>query len=159
MAGLGFAAGSVVTARDGLGWVPDLVISGINKGQNIGPLVEISGTVGAARTAARAGYPALAASQGIGDPIDYASGVQRVLNWVDSFQADPASAAKPSVTNLNIPTCATGEIHGMAAVDVASDPAGRNAFETDCTGDPSTEFSDDIGAFIHGWATLSTLGF
>jgi len=47
----------------------------------------------------------------------------------------------------------------LAAVDVASDPAGRNAFETDCTGDPSTEFSDDIGAFIHGWATLSTLGY
>jgi len=156
---LGFPADSVIAALDTLGWEPDLVISGINEGQNIGPLVEISGTIGAARTAARAGYPALAASQGIGDPVDFESGVQRVLDWVEAFRADPAMQGEPSVANLNIPTCNTGEIHGLAMVDVALDPAGRNAFETDCTGEPSSEYSDDIGAFIHGWATLSAVGF
>ena len=46
---------------------PDLVVSGINEGQNLGPIASISGTVGAAKAAAAAGIPALAASQGLGE--------------------------------------------------------------------------------------------
>ena len=41
---------------------PDLVISGINFGQNVGADVMISGTVGAATTAVRLGIPAIAIS-------------------------------------------------------------------------------------------------
>jgi 5'-nucleotidase len=42
---------------------PDLVVSGINYGENVGLGVTISGTVGAAMEAAGMGYPALAVSQ------------------------------------------------------------------------------------------------
>lgn len=41
---------------------PDLVVSGINYGENVGPGVTISGTVGAALEAASLGIPALAVS-------------------------------------------------------------------------------------------------
>lgn len=41
---------------------PDLVVSGINYGENVGLGVTISGTVGAAMEAAAMGYPALAVS-------------------------------------------------------------------------------------------------
>ncbi len=41
---------------------PDLVVSGINYGENVGLGVTISGTVGAAMEAAALGYPALAVS-------------------------------------------------------------------------------------------------
>jgi 5'-nucleotidase len=41
---------------------PDLVVSGINYGENVGPAVTISGTVGAALEAAALGIPALAIS-------------------------------------------------------------------------------------------------
>jgi 5'-nucleotidase len=41
---------------------PDLVVSGINYGENVGPGVTISGTVGAAMEAAALGYRALAMS-------------------------------------------------------------------------------------------------
>ena len=41
---------------------PDLVVSGINYGENVGPGVTISGTVGAAMEAASLGIPALAVS-------------------------------------------------------------------------------------------------
>ncbi len=41
---------------------PDLVVSGINYGENVGTGVTISGTVGAAMEAAALGYPALAVS-------------------------------------------------------------------------------------------------
>ncbi len=55
---------------------PHVVISGINEGQNVSELVatELSGTVGAAKTAARRGVPALALSQGTpgeGGEYDY----------------------------------------------------------------------------------------
>ncbi|MFZ3070274.1 MAG: 5'/3'-nucleotidase SurE [Anaerolineaceae bacterium] len=45
-----------------LGFTPDLVVSGINYGENIGSGVTISGTVGAALEAATLGIPALAVS-------------------------------------------------------------------------------------------------
>ena len=41
---------------------PDLIVSGANDGQNVGPLASISGTVGAARTGAREGIPGFAVS-------------------------------------------------------------------------------------------------
>ncbi len=44
---------------------PDLVISGINSGQNVGRAVNHSGTVGAAVTAAEEGVPAIAVSVAI----------------------------------------------------------------------------------------------
>jgi 5'-nucleotidase len=47
--------------------VPDLVVSGINYGQNIGIGVTVSGTVGAALEAAASGIPSLAASLETGD--------------------------------------------------------------------------------------------
>jgi 5'-nucleotidase len=42
---------------------PDLIVSGINYGENVGMGITISGTVGAAMEAASLGYPALAVSQ------------------------------------------------------------------------------------------------
>ena len=58
----GFPADSVNVALDELGIEPDLVVSGVNEGQNIANLAPISGTLGAARTALRRGVPAVAAS-------------------------------------------------------------------------------------------------
>ena len=58
---------------------PDLVVSGINHGDNAGRSVWLSGTVAAAREAALAGFPAVAFSAarppGGGDP-DFAAGAQ-----------------------------------------------------------------------------------
>lgn len=45
-----------------MGSKPDLVVSGINRGQNLGRVAYVSGTVGAAREAALQGIPAIAIS-------------------------------------------------------------------------------------------------
>jgi 5'-nucleotidase len=45
-----------------MGSKPDLVVSGINRGQNLGRVAYVSGTVGAAREAALQGIPAIAVS-------------------------------------------------------------------------------------------------
>jgi 5'-nucleotidase len=52
---------------------PDLVVSGINFGENVGHSITISGTVGAALEAASLGIPALAVSLQVGDPKDWIS--------------------------------------------------------------------------------------
>jgi len=157
----GFPADSVVWALDegGLAERPDLVISGINSGQNIGPLTELSGTVGAARAAGSRGIPALAASQGIAADPDWPSSVALVLEWVTEHRAAllAGSESTPApVENLNVPTCTTGTLRDLVDVPVATDAAGRDLLASDCAGTPPPP-TDDIGAFISGYPSLSVL--
>ncbi|MFQ5739850.1 MAG: 5'/3'-nucleotidase SurE, partial [Acidobacteriota bacterium] len=49
----------------------DLVVSGINRGANVGDLSHMSGTVGGAMAGALYGVPAIAASLGGGRDFDY----------------------------------------------------------------------------------------
>jgi 5'-nucleotidase len=51
---------------DVIGEMPDLVVSGINYGENIGSALTVSGTIGAALEAASLGVPALAVSMQTG---------------------------------------------------------------------------------------------
>lgn len=92
----GFPADSVRVAVDELGIEPDLVVSGINSGQNLGPLVDVSGTVGAARAAVARDIPALATCQGIGDDFDYDEAVPLIVAWVEDRRDDLASGDAPS---------------------------------------------------------------
>jgi 5'/3'-nucleotidase SurE len=56
---------AVRVALDILHLSPDLVIAGINLGENLGPIATSSGTVGASLYALQAGYPAIAVSAGL----------------------------------------------------------------------------------------------
>jgi len=160
----GYPADSVNVAIEEMGVEPDLVISGINSGQNLGPVSEISGTVGAARTAARHGIPAIATSQGMAEQPDFESGVEQVLAWVtENRQAvlageldapDPGGPAE--VFNLNIPTCTAGEVKDYIEVDLASDSEGTLTVGVDCTVEVSDP-ADDVEAFNGGYASLTVL--
>ncbi len=157
----GFPADTIIWAIDqhGIDFTPDLVVSGINFGQNIGPSVDISGTVGAARAAAVRNLPALASSQGIGDPMAYPTGVTQVLAWVAEHRAallDGAAVTDKLLENINIPTCPTGTNRGVIDVPVAADLAGRDPLTVDCQS-TATDPVDDVAAFIIGYVTLSTL--
>jgi 5'-nucleotidase len=139
---------------------PDLVVSGINAGQNLGPVaLDLSGTVGAARTAAAAGIPALAVSQGIGDEFDYATGVELTLDWIDEHREAlvAGEVATETVANLNVPSCSSGEIKGLLEVETATDAGDRNMLApVDCTvAEPATPPADDIDAFTLGYAPLA----
>ncbi len=153
----GFPADTVIWALDqgGVSPRPDLVVSGINFGQNLGPAVAISGTVGAAEAAAARGVPALAASQGLADTPNYPSGVDEVLSWLELHRAQVLEGTlPPAVTNLNVPTCPTGAVRGVVEAPVAPDAGDRNAIIVDCQS-TKTDFVDDIDAFINGYAVLS----
>lgn len=159
----GEPADSVIYGLDTVlaGDPPDLVISGINHGQNIGPAVELSGTVGAARTAARRGIPALAISQGLpgeGVEFDFAASVDAVLTWLD---ANRDSLADGSFVNINVPTCDAGtELRGT--LEVTTDPTtdlGLAVQVADCgstlaPGDVPT----DVTAFNAGFAVVTEPG-
>ncbi len=87
----GFPADAVRYAYETLDVRPDVVVSGINAGQNLGAITDISGTVGAAKAAATRGTPAIAASQGTGEEYQYGVGAQLVVRWVRAHRAQLAA--------------------------------------------------------------------
>ncbi len=110
------------------GTPPDLVVSGINQGQNITRYVaeDLSGTVGAALTAARRGVPAIAASQGLTGGIDYSTAATYVANVVELFRTNKGLQKKMIAQtgldqrlalNINVPSCASGTtVRGVRVV-------------------------------------------
>lgn len=89
--------------RYGDGSRPDLVVSGINSGANVGINVIYSGTVAAAIEAAFLGVPAIAVSLHIGDPARTRYGragtiARAIIDQVLEHPIDPHS-----VININIP--------------------------------------------------------
>jgi 5'/3'-nucleotidase SurE len=153
----GFPADAVVWAlHGGVPSRPDVVVSGINAGENLGALMYSSGTVGAARTAARLGVPALAMSQGNPKAPDYSSGARRAVAWVKRRRTEllRARGRTPGplvdVDIMNVPTCNTGAIRGLMRVPIASVPPKP----ADCTSTASKP-RDDVTAFANGFVSLS----
>jgi 5'-nucleotidase len=133
----------------------DLVIAGINSGANLGPFVDLSGTVGAARAAAQKGLPALATSEGTPAVSSFADGVAQTVAWV---QANRTKLKPGTVQNLNIPECSTGHARGTTpATSTAKVPDGVNVFASvDCTRTTAAA-KDEITAFLAGFATLTRI--
>ena len=135
---------------------PDVVVSGINRGQNLGPITVLSGTVGAAKTAAARGIPALAASQGLGDDPQYEVGAELVVAWISAHRdALIAGTDTVGVVNLNIPTCTTGAVRGVKQVPLALG-ADLALVPADCAS-IITNVDDDIAAFLNGFASVTQL--
>lgn len=140
---------------------PHIVVSGSNEGQNVGDLVarQLSGTVGAARTAARRGIPALAVSQGRaaeGAAYDYAVGVDAAVQWlVENRRRLQERAEVPSdVDSINAPSCSAGAVRGtLDGLPLAEDPAGFFDLQ-DCTS-TLTDPRDDIEALNNGFITIT----
>jgi 5'-nucleotidase len=139
---------------------PDLVVSGSNEGQNLGIITDVSGTVGAARTAARRGIPALAISQGIAEAPDFAAGVTAALDWIEEHRDAVLSfeGATADVWSINAPTCAVGVNKGVIEIATATESIGTEVgTDTDCSVELA-EPSNDVEAFNAGWITLSNVG-
>ena len=155
----GFPADAVAHGLDVLGVEADLVISGTNEGQNLGPLIDVSGTVGAARVAAQRGIPAVAVSTGFGTPEpDHARAAAAAIEWVVEHRDDLEGATQDQVVNINVPTCAVGEVRDVLDVTSATIPAGPESLtpDVDCsgTGEPP---ADDVAAFNLGFAVVTLI--
>ena len=178
----GFPADGVLFGvLQGLAEKPDLVVSGINAGQNVAELVNISGTVGVGLWASRLGIPAFAVSQALGPNIDYEAAAQYTRKLVNSYRTNATFRSKlvggpgrAKILNINFPTCATGSLRGVRAVSlgvaqkvVAYEPgSGSDVWDpvvvrtpvgsTDCDSklkNPTT----DLEALDNGFASVTPL--
>ncbi len=155
----GFPADAVLVGLDKLALEPDLVVSGVNAGQNVGPLAAISGTVGVARTAVRAGIPAVALSAGLTyDAEQYAVAIDALLVWITENRGQLVEGTFPAeVVSINVPACPASSMGEIVDVALATAiPDGVNVFVSSCdaTGDAP---DDDVLALVGGWATRTVV--
>jgi 5'-nucleotidase len=96
---------------------PDLCISGVNYGENIGRTISASGTVGAALEASAFGIPALAVSRGAPlhlhradsfDPLDWTAAQQVIQRFVPALLASRLPAGVDAL-NINVPDSASDQ--------------------------------------------------
>lgn len=91
---------------------PDLVISGVNAGENLADDVTYSGTISAAMEAALAGIPAVAMSQAFRDA---GHGFSAAEGWAAKVLAPllDLQMAKRTVVNVNFPPLTAGDVKGI----------------------------------------------
>jgi 5'-nucleotidase len=166
---------------------PDLVVSGINAGQNLSAeIIALSGTVGAATWAARQGIPAFAVSAGLGASPNYAQAAQFTRDLVEVYRRKAGFRRKMRereaphrglVLNVNVPTCRSGGVRGARVVPVGrlgvftgysllSDDGESQTWQPDITtgnfvivdcGSTKVEVDSDLDAFTNGFATVTPL--
>jgi 5'-nucleotidase len=143
---------------------PDVVISGINRGDNLGLVIYYSGTVGAAREAVMSGLPAIAVSMQGDNPNDYAAAASYVRRLVQELRTLHLLKAE-FFLNVNVPA---GESKGVRVAPLST-TRGHNVYQrrTDAQGHtyylqtwgpPGTVVpGTDIAEFIQGYITLTPL--
>ena len=119
---------------------PDIVVSGINAGANLGDDVIYSGTVAAAMEGRFLGYPAVAVSLVFAEDSGhhhYDTAGEAARRLVKQLQRDPLPA--DTILNVNVPDCPWSEIRGFEVTRLGNrhraepvikslDPRGREMF-------------------------------
>lgn len=114
--------------------VPDMVVSGINAGGNLGDDVLYSGTVAAAMEGRTLGLPAIAISLVGHQPTHYATAAEIACRLMRQLNEKPLPA--DTILNVNVPDLPLAEIAGIEATRLgqrhraepaiaAQDPRGR----------------------------------
>lgn len=102
--------------RGAFGPPPDVVLSGINLGENTGYAVLHSGTVGAVLTAATQQCRGMAVSITVGEPLWWSTAAalaRRLLPWL-------LDAAPRTVLNLNVPNLPLEEVRDVRRAPLSS---------------------------------------
>ena len=143
---------------------PDVVISGINRGENLGIVVYYSGTLGAAREAAIVGIPAIAVSIDGNNAADYAAAADYTRQLVEQLRAQ--QRLEPGLfLNVNVPA---GERKGVRITRLSVkatgefferrvNPRGRTYFWSDWKPLGDDEEGTDVWAFVRGYITVTPM--
>jgi 5'-nucleotidase len=150
---------------------PDLVLSGINQGANLGTNVLYSGTVSAATEAAMLGLPAAAVSLASWDYADFgaAAAYARHLAPEIARRGLPRGVS----LNVNVPPLPAGQIRGVVVTrqgrvrvdewfDRRNDPRGRHYYwmvaeRLADEGAPGSAVDD--AAVREGWISVTPIQF
>lgn len=146
---------------------PDMVVSGINAGANLGDDVIYSGTVAAAMEGRFLGYPAIAVSCVSYRPQHYETAARVTLNLIEHLEQHPLP--KDTILNVNVPDLPWEDISGFEAtrlgqrhrsepVQKSEDPRGRPIWWIGFAGaehdaGPGTDFH----AIRHGRVSVTPL--
>ncbi len=116
---------------------PDLVVSGINAGPNMGDDVLYSGTVAAATEGRFLGLPAIAISMNSHDPEHIETGARVALELVQRLIRSPLT--ENVILNVNVPDLPYAELQGFRSTRLghrhkaepvvkATDPRGKTIY-------------------------------
>ncbi|MGH1461700.1 MAG: 5'/3'-nucleotidase SurE [Neptuniibacter sp.] len=111
-----------------LGLNPDIVVSGINAGPNLGDDVIYSGTVAAAMEGRHLRYPAIAISSSSFHPQYYEVAAQVAKDLVENIKT--LNLAPRTVLNVNVPDCTADEIAGVHVTRLGHRTAADKPVET-----------------------------
>ena len=146
---------------------PDMVVSGINAGANLGDDVLYSGTVAAAMEGRFLGLPAIAISLVTQLPTHLETAARVARELVGRLQQDPLPA--DTILNVNVPDLPWEKIGGMQATRLghrhksepvirATDPRGRPIY---WVGPPGREQDagegTDFFAVRHGFVSVTPI--
>ena len=152
-----------------LDYKPDLVVSGINNGANMGDDTIYSGTVGAAMEGYLFGIPAIAFSQVERDWVELESAARKARDIVQAMLAHKLVADKPWLLNVNIPNlpygqighlklCRLGRRHAAEKVIQQVNPRGETMYWIGAAG-PARDDADgtDFHATAQGHVAMTPL--
>jgi 5'-nucleotidase len=147
-------AGARVLARR-----PDVIVSGINRGLNLGQDAFYSGTIAAAREGALRGIPGLAVSAEVGADLDAVAALTtRIALQLVGTDRRLLSLNVPRVWNGEVRAARLGTRIYEETIDFRRDPRGREYL---WIGGPGVSHASDPGsdtdAFDAGAATLTSL--
>ncbi|MCT8159764.1 5'/3'-nucleotidase SurE [Pseudoruegeria sp. SHC-113] len=117
---------------------PDLVLSGVNRGNNAAENTLYSGTIGGAMEAALQGLPAIALSQffgpenaGLEDPFEAAAahGAEAVRRILQAAPRETDDATYRLFYNVNFPPVAAADVKGIRTVAQGLRPGTRFSVE------------------------------
>jgi 5'-nucleotidase len=147
---------------------PDIVVSGVNKGENLGTVTFYSATVAGAREAAFLGIPSIAVHLAAGKGMDYRSAAAITAAIVR--MVGKGGIPKGTFLNINIPALALDEIKGVR-ITRQDTRAPLEFFEKTVSVDGRTEYTPswkhhepagedtDVWAVRNGYVSVSVFGF
>ncbi len=144
---------------------PDIVVSGINRGYNLGMTAYVSGTLGAAREAALQGVPAVASSMDVANNwSDYTEAARATAQVVAMVKAQGLEAG--AFLNVNVPTGAPkglrlatqSKLMGHETWVEQTTPRGRRLFWNDFRDSASdADATTDVALAALGYVTVVPL--
>jgi 5'-nucleotidase len=149
--------------------VPDLVVSGINRGANVGVNLIYSGTVSAATEAVIMGVPALAISLDTHQEADFTFAARFARKMVRLIKK--SQSLQGSAINVNVPFLPEEKIKGIAVVrqgkgniiesfEKRTDPRGNIYYWV--SGESLTADADlqtDVSALAQGYITVTPIQY
>ena len=144
--------------------LPDLVVSGINKGYNIGDDVTYSGTVAGALEAALLGIPAMAVSLQGGLEYDFTYAAGAAFTVAEALLRHPLAGR--AFLNVNVPrgrirgfrTAVQARRNHVTSVSARVDPRGREYYWIDEAQDDWQPHDDsDYQAVVSGMVAVTPL--